>query len=291
MRKKGIDISYYQRSMKDIERVKSEGIEFTIIKIGEYYTHKDSVFDQHYALCHKAKLPTGVYLFSHAETVESVEREARFALDIMAGRPLQLPMFLDIEAEDSCLKGTRENALRVARRWCELIEEGGYMAGIYASASPWKTHLSTSECRENRRCVWVANYQTSAPHIDYYDIWQYADTEKVAGIVTDTNYLINAAFMTGAEDDTADSCDDSRLRSGSTEPDYSRLPLLTAAAHDDIEHTAIMHQLLLLHGYATDKSCGFDAEALRSWQREHGLDADACCGPITWKSLIEEEDM
>lgn len=71
---------------------------------------------------------------------------------------------------------------------------------------------------------------------------------------------------------------------------FEGLPVLSEKQHDAL-YTEIMHQLLFLHGYAVDKACTFDAEALRCWQEDHMLTADACCGPLTWESLIEEEDV
>ena len=77
----------------------------------------------------------GVYFFSQAVTVREAADEALFALELLNGRALDLPVYYDwepVSADDSRTAVYDGRYLTAgATAFCNIIEQGGYTAGVY----------------------------------------------------------------------------------------------------------------------------------------------------------------
>ena len=97
----GIDVSYYQRNINWSAVASSRNVDFAIIRTGyggeNWAEQVDTCFEQNYAGATGNNIPVGVYHFSYATDVEMAKREAQFCLSILDGRPLDYPVFYDIE--------------------------------------------------------------------------------------------------------------------------------------------------------------------------------------------------
>ena len=74
--------------------------------------------------------------------------------------------------------------------FCQIIEESGYWAGIYANKN-WFTNMLDGNTLGKRYTCWVAQYNSKCTYNGPYDMWQYSSTGKVNGINgnVDMNYL------------------------------------------------------------------------------------------------------
>lgn len=192
----GIDISRWQ-GMYDFEQAKKEGIEFAIFRcggaddknIGMYY---DSTYRRNYAECARVGIARGVYYLLDAESTDEAAEQARHCLSLVEGMKLQLPVFVDVEGEAL----DADNLTEIINRFCEVIKEAGYDAGVYASASPLINLIDVNAIKEAGNDVWCASYTAEKPEIGVdIDIWQYGGGSDnfirdvhVAGQAVDQNF-------------------------------------------------------------------------------------------------------
>jgi len=188
--KKGIDVSKWQRNI-DFRKVKNDGIDFVIIRIGygKYESQKDLYFEKNYEEARKAGLPVGVYHYSYATSIEDAKLEAACVLCWLNKRKLDLPVYFDIE--DKCQSKLSKKLLTdICKAFCNRIEAAGYWAGIYANKH-WSNNLINGTELGKRYTYWVAQYNKRCTYNGPYDIWQYSSSGKVNGISgnVDMNYM------------------------------------------------------------------------------------------------------
>lgn len=175
---KGIDISFWQSGFTDFETFKNAGYGYVICKISEGQS-TDSCFEQHYGNCTKSNIPVGAYVFSHATNTSKARAEAEYALKILNGRKLGLPIFMDLEASDINY-GWNVDITPVALAFGEVIKSAGYKWGVYANQSWLINKLKVDALREAGAMIWCAKYSDEKPTV-YCDIWQYSDNGTVPG--------------------------------------------------------------------------------------------------------------
>ena len=175
---KGIDISVWQSGFTDFEPFKNAGYGYVICKISEGQS-TDKCFEQHYGNCVKSNIPVGAYVFSHATNTSKARAEAEYALKILNGRKLGLPIFMDLEASDINY-GWNVDITPVALAFGEVIKSAGYKWGVYANQSWMVNKLNVDALREAGAMIWCAKYSDEKPTV-YCDIWQYSDNGTVPG--------------------------------------------------------------------------------------------------------------
>ena len=175
---KGIDISVWQSGFTNFEPFKNAGYGYVICKISEGQS-TDRCFEQHYGNCVKSNIPVGVYVFSHATNTSKARAEAEYALKILNGRKLNLPVFMDLEASDINY-GWNVDITPVALAFGEVIKSAGYKWGVYANQSWLVNKLKVDALRDAGAMIWCAKYSDEKPTV-YCDIWQYSDNGTVPG--------------------------------------------------------------------------------------------------------------
>ena len=175
---KGIDISVWQSGFTNFEPFKNAGYGYVICKISEGQS-ADRCFEQHYGNCVKSNIPVGAYVFSHATNTSKARAEAEYALKILNGRKLSLPIFMDLEASDINY-GWNVDITPVALAFGEIIKKAGYKWGVYANQSWLINKLKVDALREAGAMIWCAKYSDEKPTV-YCDIWQYSDNGIVPG--------------------------------------------------------------------------------------------------------------
>lgn len=190
---KGIDISVWQSGFTDFGPFKNAGYRYVICKISEGQS-ADKCFEQHYNNCVKSNIPVGAYVFSHATSTSKARSEAEYALKILNGRKLGLPIFMDLEASDINY-GWNVDITPVALAFGETIKKAGYKWGVYANQSWLINKLKVDALRDAGAMIWCAKYSNEKPTV-YCDIWQYSDNGNVPGFshkvdmnITMTNVL------------------------------------------------------------------------------------------------------
>lgn len=175
---KGIDISVWQSGFTDFGPFKNAGYRYVICKISEGQS-TDKCFEQHYNNCVKSNVPVGAYVFSHATDTSKARAEANYALNVLNGRKLDLPIFMDLEASDINY-GWNVDITPVALAFGEAIKSAGYKWGVYANQSWLINKLKVDVLRDAGAMIWCAKYSNEKPTV-YCDIWQYSDNGIVPG--------------------------------------------------------------------------------------------------------------
>lgn len=197
--------------MYDFEQALREGVRFAIFRcggaddknIGMYY---DSTYRRNYAECARLGIARGVYYLLDASSTEEAAEQARHCLSLVEGMKLQLPVFVDVEGEAL----DADNLTEIINRFCEVIKEAGYDAGVYASASPLINLIDVKAIKEAGNDVWCASYTAEIPNIGVdIDIWQYGGGSDnfirdvyVAGQAVDQNFAYKDYDFTVAPEQT-----------------------------------------------------------------------------------------
>ncbi len=185
--KYGIDLSVWQKSINYDEILKN--ISFAILRIGygvQYLPakQKDKMFEQNYEKLY-GKIPVGVYYYQYAKDIEGAKKEAENCLKYLNNKPLDLPIFYDIE--DKTVQGlSAEELTNLGVAFCEVIQNAGYKAGIYCSKYWAENKLDMNRFQK----IWVASYGINDGHIpddkykyqNNHDIWQYTSRAQISGV-------------------------------------------------------------------------------------------------------------
>lgn len=191
MKIKGIDVSKHQ-GIIDWKKVKADGIEFAIIRIGYggSVPVKDERFEENYKNAKANGLKVGTYLYSYANSESDVKAETDAILKWLSGKNFELPFYLDVE--DSKTQGglSVSELTNYVYEICENVEKAGYFTGIYASKNWLETKLDIT--RLKRFTIWLAQWSTNPTYQGAYAMWQYTSNGTVDGIGgrVDMNYQL-----------------------------------------------------------------------------------------------------
>lgn len=194
MSKKGIDVSEFQGQI-DWDKVKADGVEFAILKLGNIYdaqsNYKDSKFDTNYKNAKAQGIKVGAYIYNYCNTVDTLKKGLEWALEQLDGKKLDLPIYLDMEDKD--IQGeTVATLTNICNEFAKQVKSKGYQAGVYANVNWLKNELKPADFDKDIS-VWAAQYYKECQYEGDYDIWQYSSSGKVSGISgnCDMNYLYN----------------------------------------------------------------------------------------------------
>jgi len=284
---KGVDLSSWQRDLVDGAILKRGGISFAILKVTEGRTIKDVSFSTHYNMCKGQGIPVGAYVFSHAIGADGGRAEAEFALSTLAGRKLELPVYLDIEA-DAMLASGKSSIMAAIRAFGAAMKAAGYKVGVYASRSRYGAYIDAEALRSEGYSIWCAAYNNSGAGMEC-DIWQHTDTGRLSGYSgnLDFNILYNAALLNGAQS-KAPAAQEKAEEAG------VKLTLKQLAKGDKGSQVKTMQALLIKKFNISCGTAGADGDfgtktenAVRVFQEKKGLKKDGICGLNTWTALLK----
>lgn len=181
MHMKGIDVSQWQGTNINFNKVKAAGFSFVIIRAGygRSTSQKDPCFDSNYEKAIAAGLKVGAYWYSYADSAVDANMEAAAFISIIKGKTFEMPLYFDLEEQKQFARG-RAFCSELVKAFCNALEAAGYWAGLYISRSPLQNYI-TSEVA-NRYALWVAEYNSRLNYSGQYGMWQYSSTGKVDGI-------------------------------------------------------------------------------------------------------------
>lgn len=167
----GIDISKWNGGI-DFTKVKKAGIDFVIIRAGFGVNGIDRLFKANYNAAREAGLKIGVYWYSYAKTKAELQNEISAFLNAIKGMQFEMPVYWDIEE-----KWVINNINYVIPTVCNALENAGYFAGYYTSAS---VNASVSDENKKRFTSWIAHWGKKAG--TYKPMHQYSSTGEISGI-------------------------------------------------------------------------------------------------------------
>lgn len=185
MQMKGIDVSSYQGDI-DFEQVKNAGIDFVIIKAGEW-NHTVDKFEENYAAAKAAGLHVGFYWFCDGETISEIEQEADACIKALEDKQFDFPVYMDLENQFQYDLGS-DFCSNAVRTFCGKLEKAGYFTGLYTSTSTLNTLIDDDI--KKKYTIWVADWRGYCGYDGDYGMWQYG-AGYVPGIngMTDLNII------------------------------------------------------------------------------------------------------
>ena len=195
---KGIDVSEFQGNI-NWDKVKADGIEFAILKLGNIYdydaNYKDSKFDTNYKNARANGIKIGAYIYNYCNTIDTLKKGLEWAIKKLEGKELDLPFYLDMEDKD--IQGeTVATLTNQCNEFAKYVKSKGFQAGVYANLNWLKNELNPSDF-DKKISVWVAQYYKECQYEGKYDVWQYASDGSINGISgnCDMNYLYNTDII------------------------------------------------------------------------------------------------
>ena len=183
----GVDVSAWQENV-DWQQVKSAGMEFAIIRIGgrgttEGALYPDSYLQTNYTGARNAGLQVGGYFFSQAITPEEAREEAEYALSLIDGMEMDMPIVYDWEYVDDQSRTANLDARTLTectKAFCDTIRAAGYEPMIYFNENQSHKQMFLEELTQYP--FWLASYTTSLDYPYKIDMWQYTSSGSVPGI-------------------------------------------------------------------------------------------------------------
>lgn len=181
---RGIDVSAWQGNI-DWKTVADYGMDFVMLRITEAGNVIDKYFERNYTECQKYNIPVGVYKYSYAMTIAEIQNEARKVVEVLNGRKLQFPVWLDLEWNNQRALGA-EQIHKLAEAFEKIITAAGYKFGVYCNVD-WYLNVICSHLKKYD--FWIARY----PAADNGTLqerlrpgfgvgWQYSSKAKIPGI-------------------------------------------------------------------------------------------------------------
>lgn len=179
---KGIDVSYAQGNI-DFEKIKKSQVEFAIVRssFGWESGQKDDKFDRNIKGFLSKGIPCGAYHYSYAKSKEDAVKEAKYCLECIKGKNLQLPVFIDLE-DDSIAAQGRRVCTDIAKTFCDYIKKAGYKTGIYINPN-WLNNYVYKDELIGKYTIWLAQWESAKPSFEC-SLWQYnvGDAGSVDGV-------------------------------------------------------------------------------------------------------------
>ena len=176
MNYRGIDI-YNGSGQVDFVTAKAAGMQFCIARCGygqDLASQDDAQFQRSYEQCRGFGIPFGCYFYSYALTAAGAESEKGHLKRLLAGKNLELPVFVDMEDADGYKSRNggipdRQTNTDIARELCEFILSLGYRAGYYCNKDWAENHLYPDQL--TKYLFWYARPGVSEPDKPCY-LWQ-----------------------------------------------------------------------------------------------------------------------
>ena len=153
----GIDISKHNGNI-NLEPYKGQ---FVIIRVGYGHFHLDEKFERNVNECKRLGIPFGVYHYSYALNEADAEAEAKGVLNAIAKykNDIKVGVWFDMEDADGYkkkhgFKFSNSTIAPICFKFCKIVEDAGYYAGIYTSSS-WLDYVKGLNDRFDK---WVANW-------------------------------------------------------------------------------------------------------------------------------------
>lgn len=185
----GLDVSRHDGEPIDWKKVKADGWEFIIFRIGYrgYQTgilHLDEHFHQNIQGALKEGFDIGVYIFSQAINEDEAVEEAELIINELKNYEITLPVVFDPESipweEARTDEITGEQFTKNTIAFCNRIKEAGYEPMIYSNITWEAKFFDLSQLKEYK--LWFADYQYPPTTPYHFEFWQYGgEWGKVPG--------------------------------------------------------------------------------------------------------------
>lgn len=179
---RGIDISQHNGKI-NFDKVK-KNVDFIILRLGwignkENHT-LDTRFNEYYNECKRYGIPIGIYVYCYSNNIKAAESGAKWTLNQLKDRQIELPVFIDME-DASIRKLGKDKLTNIAIAFNNIIQ-AERRPGVYANLD-WFNNCLHKEILK-KYVTWIAHYGllNKNKYKGIYDILQYTSSGKVNGI-------------------------------------------------------------------------------------------------------------
>lgn len=153
-----LDVSYAQ-AVIDYAKVAKE-VDGVIIRCGRtlwgnFQPGEDSCWEKHYNGFKSAGVPVGAYYYGTAKNASQAKREAEECIKILKGKKLELPVFYDVEEQNTQGNLSKAVLTEVVRTFCDTMEDAGYFCGFYTMLS-WAQSKLDYKSLATAYVAWIA---------------------------------------------------------------------------------------------------------------------------------------
>ena len=150
---KGIDVAKWNE-ITDYGILKSQGVEFSIVKVINKSNKPDDRFRTHMYGFEKANIPViGGYNYSYATTTDKAIQDA-YAFLLSADGKIKT-CWLDVE--DNCQKNIGSKLVDIILAYKSVIEKAGLKFGVYTGLSFYNSYLKPYASKLDFP-LWIARY-------------------------------------------------------------------------------------------------------------------------------------
>lgn len=174
---KGIDVSHHNGDI-DFRAVAADSVEFVLIKATEGIDHIDSCMVRNYDRAVEAGLKVGFYHFFRFD--RGGVRQGRHFLSAVSGRPVDLPLVIDVETANN----PKTDYYRVVGRLRDMIgflRRKGLRVMIYCNGKTYDTYIRGNFDDAE---LWLASESVPGAKGDRRELWQHSHAGRVRGIPT-----------------------------------------------------------------------------------------------------------
>ncbi|MBK5253667.1 MAG: hypothetical protein JJE03_04335 [Peptostreptococcaceae bacterium] len=190
----GIDVSAFQGTTINWNKVKHSGVDFVMIRASyrgssSGVIKNDSMFLDNIKGANEAGIMTGAYFFSQAITEEEAREEAEHLIRFVSDYKITMPLVIDYEVieggrlSEAINSGelSADDITDISLAFCETVEAAGYESMVYGNIDFLVKSQDTLRLEENS-LIWLANYTEQTTYDDLYNFWQCSDQSIVPGI-------------------------------------------------------------------------------------------------------------
>ena len=284
---KGVDISSYKKGIS-IQKLKDNGVKFVILRAGlTFYggdgtnKAKDDCFEQFYNECKRAGMPVGCYWYSCADNKQKGIDEATFMYNnCLKGKKFEYPIVMDVENQQ-WQYGKKRAVTNACKGFCETLENLGYYVSIYGSdIGTFKDKVYMNELQDYDK--WVARWGSKPTYAIHYGMWQWTDSEKIAGYSVDGDY---------AYKDYPSIMIEKKVNGYGDEPQTNFFDDTTKGYYsygDVSKHIGNVNKFLYDNGLYGDVLGDYSSAVIKVFQKQNGLEPDGNIGPQTYAKLVEK---
>ena len=195
----GIDVSKHNGKI-DFKKVKKAGFDFVFVRIAYRGYGKagnlkeDEMYKTNLKNAKEAGLKVGAYVFSQAIDEKEAVEEAKFAINLLKGYELDLPLVFDPETIKGSIARTDDvdgsQFTKNAIAFSEEIKKAGMKPAIYSNLVWEDYYYDLSKLKDCE--IWYADY-SKLPQTPYdFKYWQFSEIGIVDGVKgeVDLNVMI-----------------------------------------------------------------------------------------------------
>lgn len=171
----GVDVSAHNGPALDFDTLRSEGVEFALIKATEGVSLKDSRFHSNYLKARRAGLKVGAYHFFRFDCTGMMQ-----ALNLMhsvRGKELDLPLIIDVEEWSNPVTHPTPGVLGSLHEMLDYLDSHGYPVMIYTNKNGYERFVKG---RLESYPLWLCSLSELDGKTDCH-IWQFSHNGRLKG--------------------------------------------------------------------------------------------------------------